>query len=75
MQATLAQAAVIALMLLLSEPASIAEESRCDPQRVGVSSMEAEPPSMSEAVDRVLAMAHAGFHVMLAPCAALAMAA
>jgi len=42
MQATLAQAAVIALMLLLSEPASIAEESRCDPQRVGVSSMEAE---------------------------------
>ena len=34
MPATLAQAAVIALMLLLSEPASIAEESRRDPQRV-----------------------------------------
>ena len=35
MQATLAaQAAAIAFMLLLSEQASIAEESRRDPQRV-----------------------------------------
>ena len=34
-QVTLAaQAAIIAFMLLLSEPASIAEEGRRDPQRV-----------------------------------------
>ena len=43
MQATLAQAAVIALMLLLSEPASIAEESRRDPQRVEGRHIPAEP--------------------------------
>ena len=44
MYATLAvQAAVIAFMLLLGEPASIAEESRRDPQRVEERHMPAEP--------------------------------
>jgi len=43
MQATLAQAAVIALMLLLSEPASIAEESRRDPQLMDEHRVPTEP--------------------------------
>ena len=46
MQATLAQAAAIALMLLLSEPASIAEESRRDPQRVEERHAPAEPTKL-----------------------------
>ena len=46
MQATLAQAAVIALMLLLSEPASIAEENRRDPQHVEERHVPAEPTKL-----------------------------